>query len=160
MISKLLHIRDFIKEHDDQARLIHHDVAIRSMHDAEMLFDIRRSAPVYIFHSDEGVQALIASYYEHHIPWRQFSRDHGLHHIHLSTPKEVEMVTGYPMGAVGPLFLPVPVFFDLRLMQFGTVFCGTGSFHDTLEIPPALIRATYQGRNLRPVEIYQPKSNS
>ena len=159
-MSKLLRIRDFIKEHNGQARLIHHDAAIRSMHDAQMLFDIHRSAPVYILHSNEGVRALIAAYDEHHIPWRRFSRDHGLHHLHLSTPKEVETITGYPVGAVGPLFLPIPVFFDLRLMQFDTVLCGTGSFHDTLEIPPALILATYQGGNLTQVEINQSEATS
>lgn len=132
-------IRQFAELHPDQARIIAHETAIVDLESGARVFDITRAAATYIVEAKEGVFAVVASA-TGHLKWRQLGRALGLHQIHLASPELVKERTGYDVGMVGPLFLDgVRMFFDSRLLEHGTVYCGTEDAHHTLAITPTLI---------------------
>lgn len=132
-------IKQFAQLHPDQARIVEHEIAIIDLESGAKVFDIAKAAATYIVEAREGVFAVVASA-TGHLKWRQLGRALGLHQIHLASPELVKERTGYDVGMVGPLFLDgVRMFFDNRLLEHDTVYCGTEDAHHTLAIAPRLI---------------------
>lgn len=54
-------------------------------------------------------------------------------------PEETYALTGHPIGGICPFGLstPLPVFLDISLQSFGTVFPAAGSRNSSVEIAPA-----------------------
>ena len=59
-------------------------------------------------------------------------------HPRMLPPKEVEALTGHPVGGVCPFGLatPLPVYFDVRLKAYGEVVPAAGSTHTAIRINP------------------------
>lgn len=56
--------------------------------------------------------------------------------LRLAKPDQVQIATGFPVGAVSPLGLPkqVSLIIDTSLSQYDTVLCGAGSHRASLTI--------------------------
>ena len=56
----------------------------------------------------------------------------------MLTPEEALEKTGHPVGGVCPFALPegIPVYLDVSLQRFDTVFPACGSSHNAIELTP------------------------
>lgn len=69
----------------------------------------------------------------------------------LARPEEVERIVGIPVGAVCPILVGIPLYFDKKVMELGRVNMGSGDLKVELEIELAdLLKAVsgYQVEDL------------
>ncbi|MEM2850675.1 MAG: YbaK/EbsC family protein [Candidatus Bathyarchaeia archaeon] len=56
--------------------------------------------------------------------------------LRLANAKEIERITGHPIGGVPPVGLNIPVFVDIEVLTKNTVYGSAGSPYAGLEIKP------------------------
>ncbi len=111
-------------------RVYRHKGPIRSLAQAaqergQRLEQVVRSL---LFRVEEGRYALVLMPGGMRVDWPALRRALGVSRVTTATPEEVLEVTGYPVGAVGPLGLarPVPVLADPRILAPEEVSVGSG----------------------------------
>jgi Cys-tRNA(Pro)/Cys-tRNA(Cys) deacylase len=115
--------------------------------DAHLDFPVDRLLKTIAFRVKNGgwVLAGLCGYAQ--VEYKRLAEAIGVNRTQLMrlTPEEVESELGYELGGVAP-FAPneqTRVVLDSGVMQFETVFCGTGRNDRTLEIAPGeLVRVS------------------
>ena len=111
-------------------RLYRHPHPIRSLEQAakergQRLEQVVRSL---LFRVGEGRFVLVLMPGGLRVDWAALRRHLGVSRVTTATPEEVLEITGYPVGAVGPLGLrqPVPILADPRAFAPEEVSIGSG----------------------------------
>lgn len=66
----------------------------------------------------------------------------------LATPEEVKAHTGYEVGEVPPLGIPIKTYVDERVLRWKRVYGGGGSVRRLVELDPRVI-VEYQGAEIK-----------
>lgn len=66
----------------------------------------------------------------------------------LASPREVRRYTGYGVGEVPPVGIPIRTYMDERVLEWDKVYGGGGSLRRLVELDPKAI-VEYQGAEVR-----------
>lgn len=117
--------------------IIHHLKPILSTVDAEGLFDIRKSAPIFILKTENGYIALIVSGQNGKLNFKSIKQILGLKKLSMASREEILEQTGFEAGAVPLIGHNMPTIIDQRVLRTDYVFGGTGDPYHTLKINPS-----------------------
>ncbi len=81
-----------------------------------------------LFRLAEGNYRLVLVAGPRQIDWKSLRRLLGVRRVTMATPEEVLTVTGYPIGAVGPVGLkqPIPILMDESVLAEEEISMGSG----------------------------------
>lgn len=123
--------------------LFRHEIHIRTAKEGAAYFriEIGQTAPTLILHTDLGFYALVVSGDRGKVDFERIKEIVNCQTVRLATKDEVKQVTGFDVGAVSMLGLPIPYLIDKRLFNYAEIYGGTGEPDSTLKVTPeALIR--------------------
>ena len=116
--------------------LIFHEVAIKSKHDAQGLFEINETAPTLILKTDVGFFAFVISGEREKINFKDLKRLLGCKKLEMAPKEEIVERFGFEAGQVPMLGHNLPCIFDNLLLKYKYVYGGTGNWNYTLKISP------------------------
>lgn len=132
-------LRTYLNDRDFEYEIIKHTETLKTAQEGAAYFgiEIGQTAPTLIIKCDRGYYALIISGDHGRIDMTSLQEMLDVREIRLAKPKEVEEVTGTPIGCV-PLINPeLPAIIDRELFRFSHIYGGTGVAQTTLKINPA-----------------------
>ncbi len=111
-------------------RVFQHEASPRSVEEAAALRDQKPSQVVrsLLFRVAEGDYRLVLVAGSRQVDWKALRRLLDVRRVSMATPEEVQAVTGYPIGAVGPLGLkqPIPILVDESVLAEEEISMGSG----------------------------------
>ena len=111
-------------------RIFRHTASVRSLEEAALERGHRPGQVVrsILFRSGQGEHVLVLVAGPAQISWKTLRRYLGSSRLSLATEDEVLQVTGYPIGAVGPLGLarPLRVLIDRSVLLEEEISIGSG----------------------------------
>lgn len=134
-------LKELLRNNDVPFEIIHHEQPIRSAQEGADYFgiEIGQTAPTLVLKSDKGYYALIMSGARGRANLEDLSAMLGCGQLKLASPKEVRQTTGYTVGSVPLIGLPMPYIVDKRLDRYPYIYGGTGAATATLKISPAAL---------------------
>lgn len=125
--------------------IISHSTPILSKDDAKDIFDIDKTAPVFILKAPTGLFAFIMCSKRNRINFKQLKEALGYKDLSLADSKEVFDSTGYKVGNIPLVGHNLPCLIDELLFDFDYIYGGTGDPYHTLKIPPLSVLKLNQG---------------
>jgi prolyl-tRNA editing enzyme YbaK/EbsC (Cys-tRNA(Pro) deacylase) len=99
-------------------------------------------APTFILRSKAGYFAAVVRG-DTRLSYKKIKQHFGLKDISLTSPEEVEQLTGAKIGYVSLINLGMRTIVDERLLEKNIIYGGTGAANHTLEIhPQAVVEVT------------------
>lgn len=131
-------IIDSLKKHDIPFELIHNDIPIYTAKEGADYFniDIAQIAPTLIIYTDDGFYVLVISGERDHVDFKEIKHLLSCKNVRLATKEEVKSTTGFSVGNVPMLGIPLPYIVDKRLLRFSFVYGGLGKENTTLKVDP------------------------
>ena len=131
-----------LKESELTFEIIHHEKPILSAQDgADFLnIEVGQTAPTLIIKTDKGFFSLVLSGSRGKIDFEKIADILSCSKVKLATPKEVQKITGYEVGAVPLVGLDLPYIVDNRLLNYDFIYGGTGHPTITLKIEPKALK--------------------
>jgi prolyl-tRNA editing enzyme YbaK/EbsC (Cys-tRNA(Pro) deacylase) len=131
-------IEDIFKKHDIPFELIHNDKPIYTVKEGADYFkiDIAQIAPTLIIYTAVGFYVLVISGERGHVDFRGIKELLNCKNVRLATKEEVKLTTGFSVGNVPMLGIPLPYIVDKRLLDFSFIYGGLGEENTTLKVDP------------------------
>lgn len=132
-------LRTYLDDRDFEYEIIKHTETLKTAQEGAAYFgiEIGQTAPTLIIKCDRGYYALIISGNYGRIDMTLLQEMLGDREIRLAKPKEVEEVTGTPIGCVSLINPELPAIVDRELFRYPFIYGGTGEPQTTLKINPA-----------------------
>lgn len=133
-------IRAILESNQIPFELIHHQEPIHSAQEGAEYFGIElgQTAPTLIVRTDKGFFALIVSGDRGRVNFKEVAKILECNQAKLAGAHEVKQVTGYDVGSVPLVGLPIPHVLDSRLFRYPFIYGGSGEPTWTLKINSAL----------------------
>jgi Cys-tRNA(Pro)/Cys-tRNA(Cys) deacylase len=121
--------------------ILQHDRSIRSAQEGAEYFGIEtgQTAPTLIVRTDKGFFALIVSGNRGRLDFTRVAEILGCTRAQMASPEEVKQQTGFTVGSVPVVGLPLPCVMDRQLFRYPFIYGGTGQPNLTLKIEPAAL---------------------
>lgn len=134
----LENVEDILKNHNIPFKLIHNDKPIYTAKEGADYFkiDIARIAPTLIIYTAVGFYVLVISGERGHVDFKGIKDLLNCKNIRLATKEEVKLTTGFSVGNVPMLGIPLPYIVDKRLLKFSFIYGGLGKENTTLKVDP------------------------
>lgn len=135
---KNVNLQDILTKSGFVFELIHNDIPIRTAKEGADYFniDIAQIAPTLIIYTGRGFYALVVSGDRGHVDFKEIKHLLNCSNVRLATKDEVKLVTGYSIGNVPMLGIPLPYIVDKKLLKFSFVYGGLGEKNTTLKLDP------------------------
>ncbi len=118
--------------------VIHHEKNIHSAQDGSEYFGIEvgQTAPTLILKTDKGFFALVISGNVGKVDFDKIAYILNCTKVKMASQKEVKKVTGFEVGNVPMVGLPIPYAIDKQLFKYDFIYGGSGQSTFTLKIEP------------------------
>lgn len=130
------HIIKLLTEANADYEIIQHAKPILSTMDAEGIFDINKSAPIFILKTEIGYIAFIVSGQTGKINFKSIKQELGIKKLSMASREEVLEQTGFEAGAVPLIGHNMPTVIEKKVLETDYVYGGTGDPYHTLKINP------------------------
>lgn len=139
-------VDDILKNSGYNYELIFHEKTIFSAQEGADYFkiDIGQTAPTLIIKADNRFLALIISGSRKYVNFEQISRILGCQHTQMASKKEVKDMTGFKIGSIPLVGIPLPFILDSQLFSYPFIYGGSGQAMRTLKIAPTALRQLNQ----------------
>lgn len=133
-----VNLKDILTASGFMFELIPNDIPIRTAKEGADYFkiDIAQIAPTLIIYTNRGFYGLVISGERGHVNFREIKHLLNCKNVRLATKEEVKSVTGYSIGNIPMLGIPLPYIVDKRLLSFSFVYGGLGEENTTLKVDP------------------------
>ena len=101
--------------------------------------DIAQVAPTLIIYTPEGFYVIVISGGRGHLSFAAIKHLLNCNKIRLATKDEVESITGFSVGNVPMLGIPLPYIVDKKLFEFTFIYGGSGKEKTTLKVDPNIL---------------------
>ncbi|KPV56605.1 prolyl-tRNA synthetase [Paenibacillus sp. A3] len=139
-------ITAFLEERQARFELLTHERPIRSAEEGAEYFGIEpgQTAPALVLRSGEQYWLMIVSGERRRVDLEDLSKRLGRPGLKMAKPQEVETITGFLVGAIPLVGIPLPCIMDRRLYRYPYIYGGTGVPTLTLKISPAEVEKLNQ----------------
>lgn len=126
--------------------IIQHEKPIHSAQDGSKNFgiDVGQTAPTLILKTDKGFYALVMSGSRGKVNFNKIADILDCTKVKMASPQEVQKVTGFEVGSVPMVGLPLPYVIDKQLFSYGFIYGGSGQPTFTLKIEPQALNELNQ----------------
>lgn len=126
-----------MRDNEFTFEIIHHEKPLSSAKAGAGYFGIElQTAPTLIIKTDKGYYSLVVSGSRGKVDFEKVAEILDCSKVNLTTPKEVQEVTGYEVEAVPMIGLEIPYVIEARLLNYEFIYGGTGQPSATLKIEP------------------------
>jgi len=131
-------IKEILEKNNFSFELIHNDIPIHTAKEGADYFkiDIAQISPTLIIYTDAGFHVLVVSGERGHVNFKEVKQLLKCKNVRMATKDEVKDLTGFPVGNVPMLGIPLPYILDKRLLEFSFVYGGCGKENTTLKVDP------------------------
>ncbi|GIN22460.1 aminoacyl-tRNA deacylase [Siminovitchia fordii] len=131
-------LNNILRDSEFTFEIIHHEKPLSSAKAGAGYFgiELEQTAPTLIIKTDKGYYSLVVSGSRGKVYFEKVAEVLDCSKVKLATPKEVQEVTGYEVGAVPMIGLELPYVIDGRLLNYEFIYGGTGQPSATLKIEP------------------------
>lgn len=128
-------MEEFLSSKSIYYEIIRQDRPILSTMDAEEYYPIEKSAPVFVLQTENGLIGCMVSFQNGRLDFNKLKQCFGFTKLKMADRKKIKE-TGYDVGTVPLVGLPLPCLFDRKLLKHDFVYGGTGNELLTLKISP------------------------
>ena len=146
-------LQKFMEDHDIAGEIIYMDVPTPTVESAAEAVGTQPSQIVksVLFHiQDSNILAIATG--THRIDRRPIAIHFGVgkKHVKLSSPENVQSVTGYPVGTVPPFghLTPLSTLIDQELLKMDVIYAGGGAHNALVRLNPQDIVRVSKGQIL------------
>lgn len=97
----------------------------------------QENAPVFVLQTEKGLIGCMASFQNGRLNFDKLKKVFGFRKLKQADKKKIKNQTGYDVGAIPLVGLPLPCLFDRKLLKHDFVYGGTGDALFTLKIVPS-----------------------
>jgi prolyl-tRNA editing enzyme YbaK/EbsC (Cys-tRNA(Pro) deacylase) len=139
-------VNNILKSSEYDYEFIFHEQPISSAQEGADYFKIAigQTAPTLIIKADSAFFALIISGNRSRVDFRHISKILGCHHAQMASRREVKKLTGFDVGSVPMIGIPLPFILDRQLFSYPFVYGGSGQATRTLKITPIALQQLNQ----------------
>lgn len=139
-------LKEILKESKYAFEIIRHEKPLLSAQEGAEYFEIEvgQTAPSLIIKTDKGFFSLVISGSHGRVNFEKVADILDCSKVKLASPREVQKVTGYEVGAVPMIGLTLPYVIDSKLFTYDFIYGGTGHPSVTLKIEPNALKELNQ----------------
>lgn len=139
-------IDTILKNSECNYEFIFHENPIFSAQEGADYFKIElgQTAPTLIIKADNSFLALIISGNRNRVDFKHISKIVGCQHTRMASKSEVKEITGFDVGSVPMIGIPLPFILDRQLFSYSFVYGGSGQATRTLKIDPIALQQLNQ----------------
>lgn len=139
-------VENTLKNSEYNYELIYHEKPIFSAQEGADYFNIEigQTAPTLIIKADSRFFALIISGNRKCVDFKQLSSILQCLNTRMANKREVKEMTGFDIGSIPLLGIPLPFILDRQLFNYPFIYGGSGQATCTLKISPATLQQVNQ----------------
>jgi Cys-tRNA(Pro)/Cys-tRNA(Cys) deacylase len=135
-------IKTILESSNYAYEFIYHNQSILTAQEGAQYFgiDTDQTAPTLIIKTDLGFYALIVSGKREQVKFERISFILGCKQANMASREEVKKHTGFDVGTLPMIGIPLPYILDKQLFCFPYVYGGSGQSNRTLKITPLALK--------------------
>lgn len=130
-------LKDLLEKLSISYEIIEHGVPLNTSEEAARYFEPSQIAPVLIVATEKGLMALIYNYTGGKIDFNTLKMNLNLSKCKPADKETIRNETGYRIGNIPIIDLPVTVIFDQILLKHPVIYGSTGNPRLILKIAPS-----------------------